>query len=896
VAPDPKEPRVRTRVALPEPANQLAFSNDGRWLASGTATGRVLLWKLSDEGLAEASPLEDAETGRAATLAFAPDGRGLTSGDQDGGLRTWDLPDGRQRPPVPPRRGQVAGLSVSEDGRYLLQVSQDWHAQVWDLQEGRGLSRIEGRWTSGAVAPDGETLYLTREDEGTVVAVDRGTGRHRGQPFERPKANRDGGPTTQRFARLSVSRDGRWVAAGSIEGPLACVWEASTGRLVQTLEGHQDPHPITSVGFSAAADRLLTAGEDGNAIVWDLSDPKRPARALATCTLIDPANADPVPVTAAALAPGQPLRVVTGGIKGQVHLWEPGAAKPLELGQMDYSVLAVTFTPDGRWLAATGADKTVWLWELKPAPRRVRLEPMPHHAEQINALIAWPGGKVIATGSDDTTIRFWSLDAHALLGTLSAEQGTTDWVAYTPDGLFDSSIGGERQVTWRDDRGFLALEQIYDQFHVYKLTDQLRRGVRPQAPERPRRTPPRLSIDLPPAPVQVDPRATLTISLGEPNLSNLRLYQNGVPVQSDEDFGRQAGQQRITTRVRLRHGLNRFHVMAGRPDVTDVEGRSSDVEIRCDASDPPGRVHVLALGVSEYRPRDRALKFADRDARELAEYLYGNGLRAGAPGLKIVLTDRQVDEERITEAFVTIREQVKDRPEDTVVVFLAGHADVLNGRFVMLLSSFPFRDPAPGVRGLAGGGPVDPDTMLPYVALYRNISRLGALQRLVVIDACQAEAIGDDPGVRKIQETIDGGSQKARTAYLLAARRGEPANEAAALEHGLMTYALLKGLGAPKLETLPDLAFLDEQPNADRNRDRVITTEELRSYVSTTVPILAGRFPLLVQRAGIAGPPAGFRPDANLDQMPRIQASDSSFSLIELPKETAAPADGRTEP
>ena len=59
---------------------------------------------------------------------------------------------------------------------------------------------------------------------------------------------------------------------------------------------------------------------------------------------------------------------------------------------------------------------------------------------------------------------------------------------------------------------------------------------------------------------------------------------------------------------------------------------------------------------------------------------------------------------------------------------------------------------------------IKPDSILPYATLYRNIVRLGALQRLVVIDACQAEAIGDDPAVRKIQERIDYGAQHARTA------------------------------------------------------------------------------------------------------------------------------------
>jgi hypothetical protein len=97
-----------------------------------------------------------------------------------------------------------------------------------------------------------------------------------------------------------------------------------------------------------------------------------------------------------------------------------------------------------------------------------------------------------------------------------------------------------------------------------------------------------------------------------------------------------------------------------------------------------------------------------------------------------------------------------------------------------------------------------------------------------------------------------------------------------------MTYALLKGLGQSNLETVPGLAAFDAPPNADRDHDRVITTEELRWYVATTLPVLAHQFPTLVQRAG--------RPLANLDQSPRIQASDSSFSLIELPDEAAGSA------
>ncbi len=878
VALNAKPPEVRHRLALPDPANQLLFSADGHWLAASTGAGKLRLWRLTEDGRAEPLPLENAEeTGRTTTLALGPDGRSLVSGDQDGGIRTWELPGGRQRPAVPARRGQVAGLSVSADGRYLLQISQDWQAQVWDLEEGRGLSLIPGLWTSGVLSPDGTILYLTSAQAGDVVALDRTSGRILPVPFARPKAQGGAGVSTQRFARVTASRDGRWVAAGSAEGPLACVWDAATGRLVQTLRGHQDPSPITAVEFSADARRILTASEDGSARLWDLSEMNRPAPELATYTLTDAPGGEPVPIAAAALAltPDRPLRVVTGGLGGQVVLWENdgGRVQSQTLGRMDYAVLAAAFTANGRWLAVTAADKSIWLWDLAGRPRRVRLQPLPHHDEQISALIAWPGSRLIASGSDDTTIRFWSLEKSTLLGTISAEQGTPDWVAYTPDGLFDSSIGGERQVTWHDEEGTLSLEQVRDQFHVYKLTEQLRRGEPPLAPERPVRTPPRLAIDAPPDPVQADRLARLSILLSEPGLANLRLYQNGVPVQSDPDFHREPGQQRLTIQVRLRPGINRFYAMAGRPGRADVEGRSEVVQVRYDGAEPTGRLHVLALGVSDYSPPDRALRFADQDARRLAEFLHKSGVRVPAPGLTIVLKNNEVSEAAIDDAFIAIREQVKEHPEDTVVIFMAGHADMLNGRFVLLLPSFRFKQGA-------ARGPVDPDTVLPYVVLYRNIARLGALQRLVLIDACQAEAIVDDPGVRQIQSLVDGSAQRARTAYLLAARRGEAAGESGALEHGLLTYALLRGLGAADLKPVPGFAPFEAAPDADRNHDGVVTTEELRAFVEATVPALAAHLTSLVLRTGADGKAA---PLGAVATAPRIQAADASFPLVVLP-------------
>ena len=474
-----------------------------------------------------------------------------------------------------------------------------------------------------------------------------------------------------------------------------------------------------------------------------------------------------------------------------------------------------------------------------------------------------------------------------LRGTLSAEQGTGNWVAYTPDGLFDSSIGGESQVTWLVNREVLTLEQVYERFHVFRLTDQLRQDHRPEAPAPPRQVPPRIALEPPTQLVQEKRFTELSVALGEAGLENLRLYQNGVAVQGEADFTATPNPARLVSRVHLRKGLNQFYLMAGRTGSSEVEGRSGVVEIRYDGPDEPGQIHVLALGVSTYDSGSHSLQFADRDAIKLAQFLHRNVRRAdeSVPGLELVLTNREVSEANVEKAFVTIRDRVRGRPDDTVVVFLAGHADALNDRFYLLLPSFPFPDIAanlPRAQRAAMLAKVDPQAVLPYVALYRNISRLGALQRLVVIDACQAEAIADDPGVRQIQELIDRDAHRARTAYLLGARRGEPAGEASALEHGLLTYALLKGLGDRNLEAVPGPPLLDDEPNADRNHDQIVTTDELRWYAERTVPRLATRFPLLVQRSGAAGKMLNFRPTANLGQAPRIESASVSFPLVEL--------------
>jgi WD40 repeat protein len=865
--------RERPPLKLDDPAGEVAFSADGRWLACATRRGRVRAWRVDEAAVR--LPLEGIDSeGETTALAFAPDGRTLVAGGRDGGTRSWRLPDGERLPGIAARRGQVVDLGVSADARHLLQVTRDGRAQVWDLREGRALGVIEGSWASGVLTPDGSVAVLADRESGEVVACDRATGRRRPTHFARPDA-------ATKIGKLALSGDGRWLAGAGGASGMAWIWEAATGRLVATIRGHEGPTRLSSLVFGADPRRLLTTAEDGTAIVWewDPSTPEAPARRAHDFRLADGSEDEPVPITAAGLAPTADVRVAAGGIDGRVVLWSSEGKSETRLGEIEGAVSALTFTGDGKWLAVAGVDKSIWLFAADGPRRRARLEPSPQHDERVNVLLPWPGGRMIASGSDDTTVRLWDVEGRSLLGTLSADQASTDWVAYTPDGLFDTSMAGDGQLAWLDGRDLLSLDQVAGAQHVFRLTDEIRRGRRPKPPELPHAPPPRLSIDEPRTSPN-RPAAELTIATGEAALADLRLYQNGVPIQAEGDLTRDPSGRRFTARVPLRRGLNRFYAMASRPGSGGVEGRSEVVEIQYGGPDTPGRMHVLALGVSHYRPESRALQFADRDARAIADFLGRAAASEGqARGLEIVLLNEEVTPEAVEEALGKIRDEVRGRPQDTVVVFLAGHADVADERFRLLLSPFPFREDGAAVAKEAEGA------TLPYASIYRNLVRLGALQRLVVIDACEAGAVVDDPGVRMIQRLVDAGSRRAKTAYLLAARRGEPTGEVSALNHGLLTYAMLRGMAAPGLEPVPGLTALDEQPDADSDHDGVITTDELRDYTDWAVGRLSSAFPVLAMRQG---PEArGSNPKANLDQHPRIEASDASFPLVILRRRPA---------
>ncbi|MET8583834.1 trypsin-like peptidase domain-containing protein [Streptomyces collinus] len=385
----------------------VAFSPDGRTLATGSTDGKARLW---DVATGRPRTVLDGHGGEVWSVAFSPDGRTLATGSKDSRARLWDVATGKTRGTLIGHTDQVNSVAFSPDGRTLATGSADNTARLWDVATSkfRGTFFRHSDWIySVAFSPDGRTL-ATGSFDNTAKLWDVAT--------RKPRTTLKG--HTKAVWAVQFSPDGRTLATGSADNT-ARLWDVATGRSRITLTGHRAP--AWALAFSPDGRTLATGSEDETARLWD----------VATGTTRAVMRGHRGAVEAVAFSPdGNAL--ATGSDDKTARLWHlhTGAAREILTGHTA-PVRTAAFSPDGRILATGSEDGTLRLWDVATGTARATYRA---DAGTVWSVAFSPDGRTLAAGNDYQTVQLWDVATGKRGPTFHGNNGSVWSVTFSPDG------------------------------------------------------------------------------------------------------------------------------------------------------------------------------------------------------------------------------------------------------------------------------------------------------------------------------------------------------------------------------------------------------------------------------------------------------------------------------